>query len=123
MMTHSDLQAYCLTFKGAVEDFPFGEDVAVFKVRGKMFALLRLRELPPHINLKCDPPEGELLRANYPAITEGYHMDKRHWITVRVDDSLTMEFVQGLILQSYQLIVQGLTRAERAALAAAQNAE
>lgn len=117
-MKRADLQRHCLALPGAVEDFPFGVDVAVLKVMNKMFALLPVEAAPCQISLKCDPNEGEMLRATYAAITPGYHLNKRHWITVVCDGTIPAEVILGLIDDSYALVVKSLKKAERAALQA-----
>src|SRR5690606_9566295 len=88
-------QAHCLALPEAEETFPFGPDVVVYKVRGKIFALALLDDVPPRLNLKCDPDRALELRDRYPGITPGYHMNKRHWNTVRLDGSVPSRLVQG----------------------------
>ena len=105
--------AACGAKPGAVEDYPFGDDTAVFKVGGKMFALVPLGPPPGSISLKCDPDLAVELRAQYPAITAGYHLSKRHWNTIQLDGSVPSEELIELIGHSYELVVAGLTRAER----------
>lgn len=107
----------CLAaFPGSIEDMPFGPDVLVFKVAGKMFALLPIVGEPPRVNLKCDPMRALALRAEYVSIQPGYHQDKKHWNTVLLDGSVPADLVVELIEHSYALVVAGLTRAQRAAL-------
>jgi predicted DNA-binding protein (MmcQ/YjbR family) len=98
---------------GAVEDFPFGPEVAVFKVGGKMFAIVSLEDEPGSVSLKCDPSYAAALREQYPAVTAGYHLDKRHWNTVKLDGSVPDEDVEEWIGESHALVVAGLSRAER----------
>jgi predicted DNA-binding protein (MmcQ/YjbR family) len=105
--------AECRAKPGAVEDYPFGDGVAVFKVGGRMFALVPLGPPPGSISLKCDPDIAVDLRARYAAITPGYHLNKRHWNTVGLDGSVPDEELLELIDDSYELVVAGLTRAER----------
>jgi predicted DNA-binding protein (MmcQ/YjbR family) len=81
---------------------------------GKMFAILV--DGPPRLSLKCDPAVAEALRAAYPAVTPGYHLNKRHWNTVSLDGSVPDAMVREWIEDSYDLVVAGLTRAERASL-------
>ncbi|MGI5205469.1 MmcQ/YjbR family DNA-binding protein [Spirillospora sp. CA-108201] len=108
--------AECLAKPGAVEDYPFGDEVAVFKVAGRMFALVPLGASPPSVSLKCDPGLAEELRARYAAVTPGYHLDKRHWNTVVLDGSVPGEEVRELVDHSYDLVVAKLTRAQRSRL-------
>jgi len=108
----------CLGFPGAVEERPFPDpEVTVFKVGGKIFAITRLAGDPLRVSLKCEPDLAEQLRASYPAITPGYHLNKRHWNTVVVDGSLERRLVVEMIEDSYDLVVESLTRAKRADLA------
>lgn len=108
--------AECLRKSGAVEDYPFGDGVAVIKVAGRMFALVSLFDVPGDISLKCDPDLALELRDRHAAITPGYHLNKRHWNTVRMDGSVPDEEVRELIDHSYELVVSGLTAAQRKAL-------
>jgi predicted DNA-binding protein (MmcQ/YjbR family) len=103
----------CLGKPGSAEDYPFGDEVAVFKVGGKMFALVPLAESHASVSLKCDPGLAADLRQKYPAVTPGYHLNKRHWNTVALDGSLPEEELLDLIDHSYQLVVAGLPRTER----------
>lgn len=105
--------AACGAKPTAVEDYPFGDEVAVFKVAGKMFALVELGPEPGSISLKCDPDLAAGLRRRYAAITAGYHLNKRHWNTVALDGSVPGDELLGLIDHSYELVVARLTRAER----------
>jgi predicted DNA-binding protein (MmcQ/YjbR family) len=116
-MTRDDLLAFCLELTGAEESYPFGDEVAVVKVRGKMFALVPLGDEPGVVNLKCDPARALELRAAYAGIRPGYHQNKRHWNSVDLDGSVEDDVVRGLVEDSYDLVVAGLTRAARAQLA------
>jgi predicted DNA-binding protein (MmcQ/YjbR family) len=107
------LRDTCLGFLGAVEEFPFGEGVSVFKVAGKMFALSRLGARPLTVSVKCDPPLAEQLRAAYPEVQPGYHLNKRHWNTVTADGGLPDRLVVDMIEDSYDLVVDALPRARR----------
>jgi predicted DNA-binding protein (MmcQ/YjbR family) len=105
--------AACSAKPGSAEDYPFGDQVAVFKVAGKMFALVPLGETPGSISLKCDPGLATSLRNRYPGITPGYHLNKRHWNTLTLDGSVPDEEVLELIDHSYDLVVARLTTAQR----------
>ncbi|GHF94777.1 MmcQ/YjbR family DNA-binding protein [Streptomyces zaomyceticus] len=111
-MTPDELRAFCLDFNDATEEFPFGPDVSVFKVAGKLFALSWLEGEPLRVNLKCDPDEAVRLREEYPAVAPGYHMNKRHWNTVTVGE-LPDRMVRELVEDSYDLVVAGLPKAVR----------
>lgn len=101
---------------GATEEFPFGERTSVFKVSGKMFALSAMRSEPLQVSLKCEPDLAERMRDSYPAVTAGYHLNKRHWNTVTLDGSLPDETVVAMIEDSYDLLVAGLPRTTRESL-------
>lgn len=98
---------------GAVEDYPFGDEVAVFKVGGKMFALVSLDGDPGVVNLKCDPALALQLREEYVAVRPGYHQNKRHWNSVDLDGSLDDEELREMVHHSYDLVVASLPRARR----------
>jgi predicted DNA-binding protein (MmcQ/YjbR family) len=112
-MTSDELRRCCLDKPGAVEDFPFGEQVSVFKVAGKMFALSDLDGLPLEISVKCDPDLAEALRTQHSAVRAGYHLNKRHWNTVTLDGSIDDNEIRDMIQDSYDLVAAKLTRAER----------
>ena len=112
-MTYELLAELLLSRKGAAEDYPFGPAVAVFKVAGKMFALVALDEAPLRLSLKCDPIEADFLRSIYGAIRPGYHLNKQHWNTITLDGSVPQELLLKMIGSSYALVVKGLRRAER----------
>jgi len=107
------LRSYLLKKQGAFEDFPFGPDVMVYKVMGKMFALVFGDESLLRINLKCDPDLGMHFRAMYKAVTPGYHMNKRHWNTIALDGSIPNDELLPMIEDSYNLVVKGLKKADR----------
>jgi predicted DNA-binding protein (MmcQ/YjbR family) len=116
VLTPAALRRACLELPGAGEDFPFGEGVSVFKVRGKMFALSRLAARPLTVSLKCEPELAEQLRATYSAVQPGYHLNKRHWNTVEIDGSLPDRLLLDLIEDSYDLVVAGLPKRVQAEL-------
>lgn len=117
MLDYEAVRRYCLSQVAAVEEFPFGPEARVFKVMGKMFGLMPVGGKETWINLKCDPFIGEVLRENYSAIRPAYHMNKRHWITLHIDGSVPDDEVRDLIDTSYDLVVKGLLRRDREALA------
>lgn len=112
-MNIESIREYCLAKPGASEGMPFGEDVLVFKVVDKMFALMNLRRLPMSVGLKCDPERAVDLRERYEAVQPAYHMNKKHWNTVVLDGSIPAAEVREMIDHSYNLVVQGLKRADR----------
>ena len=105
--------AHCLAKPAVEETTPFGPDVLVYKVAGKMFALTDPADFPPRMNLKCDPERALCLREEYPSINPGYHMNKRHWNTVLFDGSVSSRLLQELIDHSYDLVVAGLPKSKR----------
>lgn len=107
---------YMLKRPEAVEDFPFGPDVGVMKIKGKMFATLGTSVGTATINLKCDPDEAVMLRDIFESVIPGYHMNKRHWNTVILDGSVPPAEIERMIDRSYGLVVKGLKKAEREAL-------
>ena len=111
-----DLRGVCMGFTGAEETYPFGPSTTVFKVHGKIFAIAALDGEPPSVSLKCEPELAEQLRADHAAITPGYHLNKRHWNTVRVDGSLPERLVRDMVEDSYDLVVAALPRRAREAL-------
>lgn len=116
-MNIEELREYCLSKKGTSESFPFDEVTLVFKVMDKMFALTSLdRELS--VNLKCDPEEAIALREEYSAVLPGFHMSKKHWNTVLIDDSISQKLIEKWIDNSYNLVVKSLTKKLQAQLKA-----
>ena len=111
-MDHAAVLATCRGLPGATEGYPFGEGALVFKVGGKMFAILSAEG----VSLKCDPVFAVAFREQYPAVTAGYHLDKRHWNTVVLDGSVPADILDEWISDSYALVVASLTRAQRATL-------
>jgi predicted DNA-binding protein (MmcQ/YjbR family) len=109
-MNYEDLREYCLSLKGATECFPFDEFSLVMKVQGKMFALLPLDNPETQITLKCDPERAIQLREQYNTITIARYFSKKHWNSVRVDSAISVDFMQELILHSYELVVAGLPK-------------
>lgn len=104
---------HCLSKKGVTEHFPFDEDTLVFKVGGKIFALSSLLQWEkgnPHVNLKCDPDRAQELRADYDAINPGFHMNKRHWNTIGINEDVSSALLKELIDHSYELVFKSLTK-------------
>jgi predicted DNA-binding protein (MmcQ/YjbR family) len=105
-----ELQRACLDLRGAYEDFPFGDEVSVFKVAGKMFAICALQATPLQLSLKCDPELAVTLRGAFAAIAPGYHLNKRHWNTITLDGSVPDELLSDMLGDSYQLVVDSLPK-------------
>lgn len=119
-MDIEQLRTYCISKKEVTEDFPFDVDTLVFKVLGKVFALVGLEKWEQgkkSINLKCDPEYAEELRAEYAAICPGYHMSKKHWNTVDLTmDEISPQFLCELIDHSYDMVVKGMSKKMRDSL-------
>ena len=103
-MTGAELREWCLTMPGSEETFPFREGLSVFKVRGKIFALTDIRREPLTVSVKCDPDLSEALRATYSAIVPGYHLNKRHWITITLNAGVADATVRDLVEDSFDLV-------------------
>jgi len=109
-MTFYTLEQLLLEYPGSEKSFPFDAITAVFKVRGKMFALAGIENDPVSVNLKCDPEDALILRSQFPAIRPGYHMNKDHWNTIILNDSLELDLFKKLVSDSYALVVSKLTK-------------
>ncbi|MCC9205519.1 MmcQ/YjbR family DNA-binding protein [Arthrobacter sp. zg-Y769] len=120
-MDAGELRRLCLALPGAFEDFPFGPESSVFKVRAadgkaKMFALAALADEPLMISLKCEPELALQLRAAHPQISGAWHMNKTHWNQVEVATGLPREMIRDLVEDSYDLVVASLPRKDRESL-------
>jgi predicted DNA-binding protein (MmcQ/YjbR family) len=111
-MDVAEFREYRLTKPGATEGSPFGPDVLVFKVGGKMFALAALDEVPPTVNLKCDPELALDLRDRYDQVRPGYHMNKKHWNTVEIDGGIPDLELRKMIDHSYELVIRTLPKSK-----------
>ena len=109
-MTPAQLRRACLELPGAEETFPFGPETSVFKVRGKMFALAALQRKPLKVSVKCEPELGSELRETYDEIEPGYHLNKRHWLTVTCGGEATDELGRELVAGSYDLVAGAARR-------------
>ena len=115
-MNVDTFREYCLAKPGVTEDSPFGPEHIVFKVGGKMYALLAFEEVPPTANLKCDPDLALELRDRYEQVRPGYHMSKKHWNTVEIDSGIPEPELRKMIDHSYELVVKALPKRAREAL-------
>ncbi|MCH3880957.1 MULTISPECIES: MmcQ/YjbR family DNA-binding protein [Tenacibaculum] len=107
------LREYCIAKKGVTEHFPFDDVTLVFKVMNKIFLLTGLTSWENNeekMNVKCDPDWAEELRGAYESVNPGYHMNKKHWNTVTLNDDVSDTFAFELIDHSYNLIVKSLTK-------------
>src|SRR4029079_2725198 len=105
-----EFREYCLTKPKATEGTPFGETVLVFKVAGKMFALMSLDEVPATANLKCNPDLALDLRDRYEQVRPGYHMNKKHWNTVEIEGGILDIELRKMIDHSYKLLTERLPK-------------
>lgn len=112
------LHRHCLSKPGTTDGYPFGPGALVYKVEGKMFALVADDEDPLEISLKCEPGLAEVLRDVHDAVRPGYHFNKRHWNTVTLDGSIDDEVILDWIDDSYDLVVDNLPKAVRGRLRA-----
>jgi predicted DNA-binding protein (MmcQ/YjbR family) len=105
-MTPDDLRNFCLSLPQAIETYPFGEETSVFKTsgNGKVFALSALDGDPLSVSLKCDPEDGLALRSDFPQITPGYHLNKKHWITIVIGTGVPDDLVEQLVSESHALV-------------------
>lgn len=112
-MNNKALEKYLSSFAGAESGYPFGDDALVFKVAGKMFALIAPKEKPPRLTLKTAPADGVVLVNMHDCIVPGYHMNKRHWITITLNGELPDAIIRDLAKKSYALVVAGLRRVDK----------
>lgn len=104
-MDHKTVEAYILSMPNAWLDYPFGKEVAVYKVGDKMFALIAEGSDPVRLSLKCDPQLSTVLRERYESVMPGYHLNKKNWNTIVLSGQLSWEEIQDLIRHSYLLVV------------------
>jgi len=110
-MTTEAVREFCIAMKAVTESFPFDDDALVFKVKGKMFALVSLQDR--WLILKCDPEKAIALREQYDAVTPGYHMSKIHWNTIDLESNLPEKLINQWIVDSYRLVVEGLPKKDQ----------
>ncbi|BEP15256.1 MmcQ/YjbR family DNA-binding protein [Acidothermaceae bacterium B102] len=107
-MGPEDIARYALTLPEVTEEQPFGPDTDVYKVAGKVFAIVWPDAVSPRVNLKCDPTLALHLREQHAAVSPGYHMNKKHWNTVLLDGTVTDDEVEEMVEHSYGQVVAGL---------------
>ena len=115
-MNKEMLEKHLALLTGAQECYPFGPEPMVFKVMNKMFAYVSIKEGVPIVTLKCVPLDGEILAEQFQSISPGYHMSKKHWITVSLTDEIPDDMLIDLAEKSYELVVSKLTKANKAKL-------
>ena len=107
-MNIEEIREYCIVKKAVTESFPFDETTLVFKVMNKIFCLLGLDDM--RVSLKNDPEENINLRAHYPAIIPGYHLNKQHWNTLNLDGTVPAALIRKMIDESYESILKSLPK-------------
>ncbi len=111
--------AFALELPEVTEEQPFGPEVDVYKVVGKVFLLIAPESTPPTISVKCEPGLAVALRAEHDAVIPGYHLNKKHWNTVILDGTIPDDEIDEMVSHSYERVVAGLPKATRERLAAA----
>jgi len=115
-MNKEVIERYLASFKGAEASYPFGPEALVYKVMGKMFALVSQLDETPRVTLKCVPEDGSFLVGQYKSIVPGYYMNKKHWITISLTGEITKDMLVELTNDSYALVVGKLTKKDQKTL-------
>jgi len=115
-MNKKQLENHLSTFKGSESSFPFGPEALVYKVMGKMFALVSQGEKISRVTLKCTPEDGAMLVGQFESIVPGYYMNKKHWITISLSGELCEDMLRNLASESYNLVVRKLTKKDQKTL-------
>lgn len=115
-MNQKEIEEYLSNVQGSERSFPFGPEALVYKVMGKMFALVSQGEDTPRVTLKCNPEDGAMLVGQYESIVPGYYMNKKHWITISLTNELSAEMLSELANESYKLVVSKLTKKDKTTL-------
>ena len=115
-MNGEQARSYFLSLPESLEDFPFGPETPIFKIKNKWFGFLRYKNNIAHINLKCNPEEAMVIRDIFEAVIPGYHMNKEHWNTVILNGTVPKEEIEKMIDTSYSLVVGNLRKSDRLAL-------
>jgi predicted DNA-binding protein (MmcQ/YjbR family) len=114
-MNFESIYTHCISKTFVQEAYPFDKKTLVFKVGGKMFLLVD-SDNPISINVKCNPETGVDLRECYDGIQPGYHMNKKHWITINLTSGIPSSVILDCINQSYELVYNSLSKKQRAQL-------
>lgn len=115
-MNQIEIEEYLSNFQGSESSFPFGPEALVYKVMGKMFALVSQGEEVPRATLKCNPDDAAMLVGQHESIVPGYYMNKKHWITISLINELPKEMLCELAKDSYSLVVSKLTKKDKTTL-------
>ena len=122
-MTPAEIAQLALGLPEVTEEQPFGPGVDVYKVAGKIFALISPERTPPTIALKCDPHLAIALRQQHEAVIPGYHLNKKHWNTVVLDGTIPAGEIEDMVIHSYERVIAGLPRLVRHRLERARSDE
>jgi len=109
-MNLEEVREYCLSLPGVTEDSPYGPDMIVFRIEGKIFLHLPLEYADPRISIKLPPDEGLSLRNSYDTISAGYHLNKVHWNDILIENTFSSDQIKNWILESYNLVVSKLPK-------------
>jgi len=109
-MNLEEVREYCLTLSGVTEDSPYGPDMIVFRIEGKIFLHLPLEYADPRISIKLPPEEGQRLRDKYEAVSAGYHLNKVHWNDILIEKTFPSYQIKDWILESYNLVLSSLPK-------------
>ncbi|MDR3269325.1 MAG: MmcQ/YjbR family DNA-binding protein [Tannerella sp.] len=107
-MNIEDVRNYCLGLKNTTESFPFDDESLVFKVENKMYLLVGLNEAEPHVAVKCDPEQAEILRERYDAVTPAYHFNKKYWNNIYLNRDMPGSEIERWINHSYREVIRKL---------------
>ena len=109
-MNTEEVREYCLSLPGVTEDSPYGPDMIVFRIEGKIFLHLPLEYAEPRISIKLPSEEGQRLRDKYEAVSAGYHLNKIHWNDILIEHTFDAEQIEKWIVESYNLVISGLPK-------------
>jgi predicted DNA-binding protein (MmcQ/YjbR family) len=112
-MNIEEIREYCIAKPGVTEGLPFNDTALVFKVAGKMFALLDLSEESRGITLKCNPELAIEIREQHPEVTPAWHFNKVHWNGVDLQGSISYTQLKEWIDHSYNIVVGSLPKSKR----------
>lgn len=115
-MNKEEIEKYLSKFKGSESSQPFGPEALVYKVMGKMFALVSQGEEISRVTLKCNPEDGAMLVGTFKSVVPGYYMNKKHWITISLSGELPEGMIDELAKGSYELVTSKLSKKDKAAL-------
>nr|WP_245601942.1 MmcQ/YjbR family DNA-binding protein [Xylanibacter oryzae] len=109
-MDIEQVREYCLSLLGVTEDSPYGPDMIVFRIEGKIFLHLPLEYAEPRISIKLPPEKGQSLRDSYETIRAGYHLNKIHWNDILIENTFASDQIKDWILESYNLVLNSLPK-------------